>query len=500
MKLVVKDMAIATGGVLIATLNQHDAALLDLHPADRIRIARGKIETIVVVDYAKSERAVPRGHIGLFDEVLQKLHATTGDPVDIWMEKKPESINHIKHKLDGRELTSSEIHAIIKDVVDGKLTDIELTYYVAGNYTHGMSMRETVALARAMIDTGDRLKFNRRKLVVDKHCIGGVAGNRTTMAAVPIVAAAGFFIPKTSSRAITSPAGTADTMEVLANVALDIHQIKRVLKKVGACITWGGAVSLAPADDAIINVEHPLSLDPEGQLLASIMAKKGSVGSNYVLIDIPVGKGTKIESRKAALHLKQQFEKTGKALKIKTHVIITEGSEPIGNGIGPALEARDVMWMLKNDPRQPYSLRRKAIRLAAEVFEMTGKCKKGQGEKLAEQLLHSGKAYKKMWDIIIAQGAKIKSTQDIKIGKYMINIMSPKSGVIRHIDNLCISKIARVAGCPKDHGAGIYLYHHVGDAVRRGEKLFTIYAENQERLEYALEVWKEICGVVINSR
>ncbi len=493
-------MDIATGGPLIAILNQHDAAFLDLHPADRILLRKGKLETIAVVDYAESEKAVPRGQIGLFEEVLDRLHAGNRDMVDVVMEKKPESIRYIKKKLDGKELLPNEIHQIISDVVHGKLTDIELTYYVAGNYTHGMTMREIVALTKAMIATGERLNLNHRHLVVDKHCIGGVAGNRTTMAAVPIIAAAGLFIPKTSSRAITSPAGTADTMEVLANVTLGIKQIRRVLKKTGACITWGGAVNLAPADDAIICVEHPLSLDAAGQLIASIMAKKGSVGSNHVLIDIPVGKGAKIESRKAALHLKHQFEKVGKALGIKTHIIITNGSEPVGNGIGPALEARDVMWMLKNDPRQPYDLRRKSIRLAAEVFEMTGRCKKGEGERLAEQILHSGQAYKKMWDIILAQGAKIKSTQDIRIGRYSFNVLSSKSGVIRHMDNKCLSKIARVSGCPKDHRAGVYLHYHVGDAVKRGEALFTIYAESAEKLEYAKEVWREIGGVVVDGK
>ncbi len=500
MKLAVKDMAIATGGILIATLNQHDAALLDLHPADRIRIRRGKAETVAIVDYAKTEHTVPRGHIGLFDEVLQKLHAHGGDQVAIALEKKPESLLHIKRKLDGKELSAGDIAQIIEDVVHGRLTDIELTYYVAGNYTRGMSLRETVALTKAMIESGERLHFPRKKLVVDKHCIGGVAGNRTTMAAVPIVAAAGLFIPKTSSRAITSASGTADTMEVLADVTLDIRKIRRVLAKAGACITWGGAVNLAPADDAIITVEHPLSLDAEGQLLASIMAKKGSVGSNHVLIDIPVGKGAKIGSRKEALHLQREFRKVGKALGIKTDVLITDGSEPIGNGIGPALEARDVMWMLKNDPRQPYDLRRKSIRLAAEVFEMTGKCGKGEGEKLAERLLHSGQAYKKMWDIIIAQGARIKSTQDIKLGKHTVEVKASRSGRIHHIDNACLSKIARIAGCPKDHGAGIYLRHHVGDAVKRGEALFTLYAESPEKLKYAVEAWKEIDGIIINKK
>ncbi len=500
MKLSVKDMDISTGGILIALLNMHDAEMLDLFPGDRIRVGKGKKSTVVIVDIAESGKACPRGKVGLFEEVLDKIDAKHGDTVTIDYENKPESIKHIKRKLNGGELTPVEIRHIVDDLVCGTLTDIELTYYVAANYTHGMTKKETVALTKAMIETGDWLTFPEKKIIVDKHCIGGVAGNRTTMAVVPIVAAAGLFVPKTSSRSITSPAGTADTMEALANVSMDIKKIKRVLKKVGACIAWGGAINLAPADDIIIKVEHPLSVDPEGQLLASIMAKKGSVSATHLLIDIPIGRGAKLGDRKQANHLKKEFESIGAALGMKVCVVITDGSQPIGKGIGPVLEARDLMWMLKNDPRQPYDLRRKSVFMAGKVFEMTGLAKSGQGEKMAEEILHSGKAYKKMWDIIIAQGARIRSTDDLRPAKLCYDVQSPMSGKITHIDNNAISKIARLAGCPETHGAGLYLYHHVGDYVKKGDVLFTIYANVQEKLDYAMDAWKRLDGVEIDGK
>lgn len=500
MKLSVKDMDISTGGVLVALLNIHDAEMLDLFHGDRIRVKKGKKSTVAIVDIAESSKACPRGKIGLFEEVLDKIGAKNSDKITIDYENKPQSIKHIKKKLNGNELLPKEIRHIIDDLVDGKLTDIELTYYVAANYTYGMTKKETVSLTHAMIETGDRLTFGRKKIVVDKHCIGGVAGNRTTMAVVPIVAAAGLFVPKTSSRSITSPAGTADTMEALADVSMDIVKIKKVLDKTGGCIAWGGAINLAPADDIIIKVEHPLSVDPEGQLLASIMAKKGSVGATHLLIDIPVGRDAKLESRKEANHLKQEFERIGKALGMKVCVIISDGSQPIGKGIGPTLEARDVLWMLKNDPRQPYDLRKKSVFMAGKVFEMTGKARKGQGEKMAEEILHSGKAYKKMWDIIIAQGAKITSVEQLRPARLSHDIHSSRTGKITHIDNKAISKIARLAGSPETHRAGLYLHHHVGDRVKKGDVLFTIYSQVQEKLDYAIDAWKRMDGIEINRK
>jgi AMP phosphorylase len=500
MRLLVKDMDIATGGPLVVILNEKDASFLDLHHGDRVKLTKGKHKVVAAIDIAETTRSVSPGKIGLFEEVLDRLHIQhqTSPKVKVSLQPKPVSIYHIRKKLDGKELSRDEIYHIMEDVTQGRLTSIELTYYVAGNYMKGMSMKEICSLTKAMIETGDQLK-PRGKLVVDKHCIGGVAGNRTTLGVVPILLAAGLTVPKTSSRAITSPAGTADTMEVLCEVTFNKKKLQHIIQKIGGCVVWGGSMNLAPADDLIINVEHPLSIDAEGQLLASIMAKKGSVSATHVLIDIPIGKGAKIESRKKALKLKKRFEELGRLMGMKTFVVITDGSQPIGNGIGPALEARDVMWMLKNDPRQPLDLRKKCVELAGILLEITGKARKGQGKKIAEEVLHSGKAYKKMWDVIIAQGAKLKVTDNIKLGNHTHDITSWKTGKIKSINNKSIAKIARVAGCPRDKQAGVYLHKHVGDRVKKGEKIMTVYVENKERLQYAKKIFKVVNGIVIGN-
>ncbi|MFO8016478.1 MAG: AMP phosphorylase [Candidatus Woesearchaeota archaeon] len=489
-------MDVATGGTLVAVLNENDAAELDLHLSDRIRLKRGRKETIAVVDFAESKKAVPRGRIGLFEEVLSKLNAKSGDEVSVFIGEKPESLWYIKKKLDGKELDYKDIKSIIDDTVSNSLTTVELAYYVAANYMGGMSTRETVALTKAMINTGDKLQF--RGKVIDKHCIGGVAGNRTTPIVVPILAAAGLKVPKTSSRSITSPAGTADMMEVLTDVEISTKRIMRIVDKTNACLVWGGAVDLAPADDKIIKVEHPLSIDAPGQLLASIMAKKGSVSATHVIIDIPVGRDSKIESRKEALRLKRGFENLGKVLNMKVKVILTDGSQPVGRGMGPVLEAIDVLDVLKNNPEAPPDLRKKSLRMAGLLLEMTGKAGKGEGRGLAKRIVDSGDAYRKFMQIIMAQGAKETDEKNLKPGPYHFDVKADKKGKVANISNVAMSKIARIAGSPADKGSGIYLHKKKGDSVAKGEKIFTIYSKSSQKLKFALNVLEERDGFVIS--
>ena len=486
MKLIVKDVDIATGDVLVVILNQDDAALLDIHHNDRILIKKGNKSVIAIVDIGESAKAVPRHKIGLFEEVLDALKAKHGDTVHISLEKKPASVAYIRKKLDGFELSKQQIYEIIEDIVNNKITDIELASYVSANYTLGMSHKEIINMTLAIKNTGMQLKI-KSSIVADIHCIGGVPGNRTTMIVVPILAAAGINIPKTSSRAITSPAGTADTMEVLCNVSLPITCLKRILDKHKGFIVWGGAVNLAPADDRIIKVEHPLSIDAEGQMLASIMAKKASVGATHLLIDIPYGQGAKISTFREARHFEHMFIDIGKSLNIKVACMLTDGSQPIGNGMGPALEAKDCLLVLKNDSRAPKDLRIKSLEMAANMLEFSGHCKIGTGMSLAKHLLDSGKAHKKMLEIINAQGKKIDNPDNIRLGKYKYVIKSNKNGTIKRIDSLIITKIARLAGAPRTPTAGVYLHKHYNNTVKKNDALLTIYSDGKDNIKFAID-------------
>jgi putative thymidine phosphorylase len=487
----VKDMDIATGGILIAILNHKDAEKLDLHSGDRILVKDHVGEITCILDISQSDKAVPEGQIGLFEEVLEKIKVKDGDIVSAKFTGKPESVVHIRDKLFGKRLSYKELLHIIDDITNDRLTSIEKTYFVSAGFINGWNINEVVSMTKAMVETGEKIKFSG--ITLDKHCIGGVPGNRTSMIIIPIIAAAGFTIPKTSSRAITSPAGTADTMECLAKVELTQDKIKKIVRKHKACIVHGGSMNLAPADDKIIEVEHPLSIDAEGQLLASVMAKKYSVTANHILIDIPMGKSTKANTKSKARHLKKMFKLIGKKLGMNVKVILTNGSHPIGNGIGPLLEAEDVMSVLRNDPLAPNDLREKALCMAGVLLEMTGKYKKGNGLKVAKEILTSGQALKKMKDVISAQGKQKKPA----LGKFKYSVRSKKTGKIKEIDNRITSKIARIAGAPTDKGSGIYLSKKWNNKVRKGELLYTVYAENRLKLELAIDFVKEDNGYFI---
>ncbi len=476
-----KKIQIQVGHKYVVILNEKTAHHLDLHTADRVFVKNGKNNLIALLDISEMMKD---GEIGLYDETWQKLKVAKNDRrVSVEMARKPESVVFIREKLDGEKLSAEKMDAIIKDLVRERLTDVEITYFVSGCYANGLDDAETVALTNAIVNNGGRLEF-KDKIILDKHCIGGVPGNRTTLITVPICAAAGILIPKTSSRAITSPAGTADTMEVLANVVNDAKKLQKIAHKVGGFITWGGGVDLASADDYMIRVRNPLSLDPQGMLLASILAKKHSVSATHVLIDIPYGPEVKVKTAKEAEPLKTRFEKIGAMLGMKVKVVLTDGSQPIGNGIGPILECIDCLKVLNNEADAPKDLRKKALFIAGEALELSGKAAKGQGEKMAEEILTSGKAYKKFQEMIEAQGRK---KVVLSPAKFHHHITATKNGTITAINNKIISRYARMAGAPVNQGAGVFIQKFKGASIKKGDILFTIYAETKNRLENTVE-------------
>jgi thymidine phosphorylase len=329
--------------------------------------------------------------------------------------------------------------------------------------------------------------------LVDKHSIGGIAGNRTTPIVVSICASAGLVIPKSSSRAITTAAGTADVIETIAKVDFSMKELKKIVRKTNGCMIWGGGLGIVPADSKIIHVEKQLSIDPEAQLLASIMAKKLAVGSKYIVIDIPYGPSAKVTKQKA-LQLKKKFEKIGKYFKRKLKVILTDGSQPMGRGVGPALELRDVIDVLDPQQKGPKDLENKSVLLTGVLLELTKKAKKGKGQVLAREILSSGKAFEKFKEIIKAQKGKLK---EIRESKFKKTIFAKKTGKVIEIDNKKINSLARVVGCPKDKYSGLRIYVSLKDKIKKRSKILTIYAESKSRLNEAVRFYKEIKPISI---
>lgn len=488
MRLKIKSLKFSAGRPVVI-LNQETAKKLNIRIDNRILIKKDKEKVIAVVDISKN--FLKKNEIAVSREVLQDLKAKQGENVEVELTFYPQSVNFIHKKFNCHPLNKQELRKIIQDIVANALTEVEIAYFVSAISKCGMSVKEIEYMIDAIVKTGKTMRL--RGKVADKHSIGGVAGNRTTPIIVSICSSTGLIMPKTSSRAITSAAGTADVIESIAKVEFSIQDLYKIIKKTNACLVWGGSLGLAPADDKIIQIERLLNLDPEPQLLASILAKKLSVGSKYVLIDIPYGKSAKVSKNKA-LYLKTNFEKLARDFKIKIKCVLTDGSEPVGNAVGPVLEMIDILKILKQEKERPLDLEKKSLMLSGILLEMTGKAKNGQGKKIAEKILKSGEAFKKFQEIIKAQGGNLKN---LKLGKFSRDIIAEKPGRIIEIDNKKINFLARMLGCPVDKGAGIYIYKHKNQKINRRDKLLAFYAESDGKLKHAIDIYKKIKPIKI---
>jgi len=444
-------------------------------PLNKIEISDGedRVPVVAVLNIVDDESIIATDELGMSEQIYRQFNLEEGSPVKIDHATPPDSLKAVHRKIAGNRLDKDDFLQICKDIVNNRYSKVEIAAFLVSSSETGLEREEILDLTNAMIDTGERINWGE-SLVVDKHCIGGIPGNRTTMIVVPIIAAHGMLMPKTSSRAITSPAGTADTMEILANVDLSVDKLRTVLQHQRAFMAWGGTAKLAPVDDILITVERPLSLDSPGQMIASILSKKVAAGSTHLLIDIPIGPSAKVRSQAEATKLRKLFEYVGDSLGIHLEVIITDGRQPIGLGIGPALEARDVMQVLEQNPLAPADLREKSLQLAGRILEFDPDVRGGQGYCLARDLLDSGRALEKMQAIIAEQGA---NTETIPLGELRYLIRARSSGIIKGIDNLQVAQIARLAGAPMDKGAGVDLHKKIGDHVNKGEALYTIYAD-----------------------
>ncbi len=444
------------------------------------------LATLNVVDDAS---IVGCGEIGLSEDAFALLGIKSGNEAFVCQAEPPISMEALFRKINGERLDKNDFLRIVKDIAQHHYSKIELTAFVVATNRGEMDREEVYFLAEAMVACGRRLDW-KESLVVDKHCIGGIPGNRTSMLIVPIVAAHGMLCPKTSSRAITSPSGTADTMEVLANVDLPFKKLTEIVLKNNGCLVWGGASDLSPADDVLISVERPLSLDSPAQMVASILSKKIAAGSTHLVLDIPIGPTAKVRSMKEAQNLRRLFEYVASRMNLSLDVIITDGRQPIGFGIGPVLEARDVMRVLENDPLAPIDLRQKALRLAGRLIECDPDVRGGDGFAIARDILDSGRALTYMNSIIEAQGSYGFDYKNPQLGSLIFEVKSPAAGVVTEIDNLQIAGIARLAGAPKVQNAGVDLLKKMGDKVAKGEVLYRIHSEIQADLDFA----RQLCG------
>ena len=469
----------------------HEAAVragqLGFRPLDRVRVVgrhpqTGETREIGGVLNFCSNALITSDEIGLSRLAFRDLGLPEGSAVAATLTPAPASVDLVRRKLAGERLDRAAFDSILGEVVRHRYSKVELSMFVLACALRRLDTEELIDFTRAMIAAGSSLDFGTGP-IADKHCVGGVPGNRTTLVVVPILAALGVTVPKTSSRAITSPAGTADTMGVLAEVALTPERLRDVVSRTGGCIAWGGALALAPADDIMITVERPMGIDTEAQMVASILAKKKTAGATHALIDVPVGPTAKVRERDEAEYLGGLFETVAAAIGLRVEVLVTEALAPIGRGIGPRLEAIDALAVLRRAPDAPVDLREKSLFLAARILEMVGAAAQGEGYRRAHEALDGGAAERKFDEIVEAQGRRAAPPE----APHRIAVRSPADGRIRAVDCWAMAKIAKLAGAPASKSAGIWILRSLGDVVARGDPLFELHAQTREQLAFARE-------------
>jgi len=407
------------------------------------------------------------------------------------MEEKNLALSAIQKKLVGKKLSYREIYAIMDQIAKEKLGDVLTTYFAASGYSNGFSDEELYFLTKAMVETGEKLTFPG--VVADKHSIGGTPGTRATMIVVPIIAAAGFTIPKSSSRAITTPAGTADCMEVIAKVTFTKAQIERIVKKTNGCIVWGGSFKIAPADDVLIEVEEPLGFESFDKVLVSVMAKKIAFGSTHVVIDLPYGKTVKVHSKEDCEVLERKFKMLARKFGIKLEVFIHKVDEPAATGIGPLLETRDALMVLEQRSDRPMELEKRSIALCGLLLDLCLDKKSPpkpfkNGEEWAQHILSSGQAYEKMREIIEAQGGdSFITSEDLKPASNRGYVRAHKNGKISLVHNKNISLAAKILGAPDHKNAGMMLKKALGEEVKKGEELAVLYSDSDYKIKEVKE-------------
>ncbi len=441
-----------------------------------------KGKSIIATLYIITNGILGDGDAGLSDSAWENLNAEEGDEISFAHVQPVTSMRSIRSKMYGKKLNYEALQNIINDIVKGQYSNIEIAAFITACGGDNLDINEIIGLTKAMVQSGQKLSWNKQ-IVVDKHCVGGLPGNRTTPIVVSIVAEYGLTIPKTSSRAITSPAGTADSVETLTEVNLDINQIQKVVEQEKGCFVWGGSIKLSPADDILIRIERALDVDSEGQMIASVLSKKLAAGSTHVVIDIPIGKTAKVRTEEDAQKLEYYFKVVAKAMGIKIKVLFTDGSQPVGRGIGPSLEGMDVLSVLRNEINAPLDLRNKSILIAGKIIDLANDSNQKNGIELAEKILSSGKAYEKFLAICKAQGG----IKEPSFAPYKQEILAKKEGVVIEIDNRKLAKIAKLAGAPQDPKAGVLLLTPLFTRVKKGDLLFTVYSETNGELKYALE-------------
>lgn len=463
----------------VVFLNAGDALEMGVGPNDRVRVS-GRREIVTSVMFFGT--VATKGYVGMPRSVMERCGSKDGEDVTVEYAPMPGSARSVRKKINGGKLGSEEMSSIVDDIYEGNLSEKEILAFVSAFNINNSDITEIAYLTRAMTATGRTVDLGVRP-VFDFHSLGGVSGNMITPIVVSIVASEGLTIPKMSSRAVSSACGTADFVDTFCDVEIDAEKLAGTVRKVGGVFACGND-DYAPVGSMIIDAERPLGIDPRPTMMASIMSKKLAVGTTHLLVDIPVGRGTKVPDLKAAEGFANDLIDLGTVLGIHVECAASYADQPLGTAVGPILEARECIEVLENGDGDPHVVD-KACAMAGILLEMAGET---DGKARALEVLRSGQAHRKFLEIVEAQGGSpALKASDLTPGRFVRDVRACRDGIVQFVDNSSVKAIAKAAGSPGDDGAGMVLMHDKGDEVSKGDVLFRIYAENQAKLDRAVE-------------
>ena len=474
----------------IVMINREQADEYGIKDDDKISLIRKNEE--FVVDVSLTDSYVQANEIWVTKDFLDEYPVMEWDTVLVsFVKNNPLSMQAIRKKMLWKKINEEEIDAIIEDIKDNKIQDLVLAYYVSTSFFYKSDIHELAYTTKATAYTWDMYRFPW--IVAWKYCIWWVSGNETTIIVVPILASLWITVPKTFSKAITSPAATGECVNVLMDIEFEKQEVIRLTDKVWACLVWNEKLNLAPVNDRIIKVSSPLGMEPYARMISSIMAKNYAMWINHCLIDIPMWPTAKVATMKDAKRVAKRFKEIWEYLWIKMDVQITDGNQPVGRWIWACLQTREALRILQQYKIRSEDLENKAIFLASKILVLCGAANSmSNAKKLVKAQLENWEAWKKMQEIIKAQNwePNIKS-EDIQLGKFSHDVIADKDCIITKVDMKHLNTMVRWLWAPKEYQAWIYLHKKLWDKIKKWELIYTMYSPSANKLNLVKKVQEQ---------
>ena len=416
-------------------------------------------------------------------------------------------IDLIEKKKHGKVHTKEELRFIVKSL-DTEIThEVQIASWLMAVYFKGLNEAETAYLTEALAESGQRVDFGElSNLIVDKHSTGGV-GDNVTITLIPLLATAGVPMAKLADRGLGYVAGTVDKLESIPyfKTDLSIENIVNQVKEINGVIA-SQAEDLAPADKKLLALRNLTgTADSDALIASSIISKKIASGANNLILDVKYGAGAFMKTPEEAVHLSKMMIKIGKRLNKSIIAVVTSMEEPLGRAIGNSLEVIEAIEFLKGHIETGDLAELTYYFASSALVFLDMYANRQEAEKYLRELVHSGKALDKFREIIIAQGGDtsiLENYDKFELPAFKIECESKKSGYVQNINAFNIAQALKALGAnrenhsrPIDLSVGIYLNKKSGEYVKKGENLYTIYSNDEEKTKIAQKFCDEAFSI-----